>query len=776
MILISLAVGWICGLLLAAGGTTALYLAGPAVIAGLLTLRFRWLAWLLLAFIAAALAGLRYQAYWGGQRNADVAQFTQRSLVRLRGVVADDPSSYGFGVEFPVDVRERERGGQWFPSSGTVMVRMNGSVPYQVGDRLAVDGLLLSPDPQSPPYLSPLRQQGIVAVSNRPAVAALDGRESSLLAMVAAVRNRATTALNQALPEPEAGLARGITLGERRSIGPDLADAFSATNTSHILAVDGYKVGLVARVFESVLAVAFRPLLAAGGTIVGIGLYTALVGASASALRASIMGGVYILGQAFGRPRDTLNALAVAALLMTAVNPFLLWSLAFQLSFVTTLGMAALAPVTESWLPHRRGALWDALREALGATVAAEIASAPLVVAAFNHLSLASLPVHAVVMPLLPLAIGLSALTAALGSVAPVVGNAVGLLAWFPLAAIVAVVRWAGSLPFAALAIPQLGLGAVVGAYLCLGLALLSRPNPLTGPGLPLAAFWRRATTVVPAGVLVPALVLPVALLGAVLLHRSDPTNRISFLDVGTGDAALAQLADGSRLYLQGDAGAAQAARAVGPTLPFWDRAIPLAVMSAGDDQALGDLDDLAGRLTFRRVIVPTTGFSATVGKHWRETAAERQIEVIPGASGAHVALGTAATLDVYALASIPRRGKAAPLPPGLTLRLSLGRMSVLWASAEPLDQAAIAASGVPLSAQVLKIVGESSSWGLDAEFFRRVNPSIVILPAGASSRFAHPTSGTMDLLANRQVYRTDQDGTIVISAEQSGLAVQTAR
>ncbi|MGH2457764.1 MAG: ComEC/Rec2 family competence protein [Chloroflexota bacterium] len=776
MIAIAAAVGWIFGLLLAAAGTGAIALAVPALVVGLLALRVRWSVWLLLGFAAASLAALRYPAFLQTQRDADVAQYTQRSLVQLRGVVSGDPSPYGIGMEFPLAARERERAGQWFPSSGTVMVRVAGAAPYQVGDRLTLDGLLLDPDPQLPPNLSALRQQGVVAVANRPTVESLGTRETSPLAWVGDARARANEALNRALPEPEAGLARGITLGERQTVGTDLSADFSATNTTHILAIDGYKVSLVARVVESVLATILRPTLAAGGALAGIVLYAALVGASPSALRASIMGAIYVVGQVLGRPRDTLNGLALAALVMTAVNPFLLWSLAFQLSFVTTLGMAALAPIVESWLPRRRGALAGLLREAVGATVAAEIASAPLVVASFNHFSLVSLPVHAVVMPLLPFAIGLSALTAAIGGVAPAAGNLVGLAAWFPLAAIVGVVSWAGALPFAALAIPQLGLSAVVAAYLGLAVALLTRPNPLTGPALPVGAWWRRATGAIPAGVLVPGLALPLALGGVLLLQRPSSGDRISFLDVGTGDAALVQLADGGRIYLQDDASAVAAARAVGPTLPFWDRAISLAVLTAGDDQALGDLADLAGRLSFRKVIVPTTGFSATAEKHWRQTVSERQLAVMPGRSGAHVGMGGSAAIDVYAFASVPRRAPAAPLAPGLALRLTLGRLSVVWASAEPADQAALARSRAPLAAQVLKLVGLAPSWGLDPDFFAAVDPSVVILPAGAASRFARPTPGTLDLLANRQVYRADQDGTVVISAGPNGLVVRAAR
>src|SRR5262249_12787474 len=302
----------------------------------------------------------------------------------------------------------------------------------------------------------------------------------------------------------------------------------------------------------------------------------------------------------------------------------------------TTCGMAALVPVVDGWIPeawlpkgHRtpRGVL----REALVTTLAAEVASAPLVVASFDQVSLVSLPVHAVVMPLLPAAIGLSALAAGPGLLLPAVGDVVGLFAWVPLATIVGVVRGAGELPFAALRVPPLGLGWVVLAYAALGLAVLSRRNPLLGPGLPIGAFWRRATAVVPSRVLVPALGMPIVLLRAMRLRQPSAADRISFLDVGVGDAALVELADGGHLYLQGSASAVEVARAVEPSLPFWDRQIDLAAVTAGDDRALTDATDLAGRLSIRRVVLPPSGFSAATQAQWQAAVRERQIQVIPG-------------------------------------------------------------------------------------------------------------------------------------------------
>ncbi|MBX6772628.1 MAG: ComEC/Rec2 family competence protein, partial [Chloroflexi bacterium] len=546
--------------------------------------------------------------------------------------------------------------------------------------------------------------------------------------------------------------------------------------TSHILAVDGYKVGLVASVVEGVLGLFLRSWLATIGTVIGLGLYAVLVGTSPSALRATIMGALYLIGRALGRPRDTLNGLAVAALLMTMINPFLPWHLAFQLSFVTTLGLAALVPIVERWLPRRRGLLQEGVREALGATAAAEIASAPLVITAFNHVSLVSLPVHAVVMPLLPMAIALSALTAVTGSLVPAVGNLLGLLAWIPLTAIIRVVHGAAALPGAALAIPRLGVEAVVTAYGVLGLVVLGRPNPLTGPGLPLADLWRRATATVPARVLVPALVLPCLLAGAILVSPPAPSERITMLEVDMGDAALIEMASGARIYIQADAGADQAARALGPMLPFWNRSLALGVLTLGDDRELAELTDLIGRLEMRRVIVPSQSGAAVSRDRLQEAARAARTEILRAEPGLHIRIGETDSLEIYPLDSPAAGARQAGSPSTLAVRLLLGRATILWISSDPADQARLAALGVPLSAQVLKLAGTGARWGVDPAFFARVNPSIVILPAGVASRFSRPTAGTLDLLAGRTVLRTDQDGTVVITAGENGLTVQMER
>jgi len=778
VIAIALAAGWVVGLLVAAAGIPISWTVGLFLLVAVFAWRWRFATpwtFLLLGLLAVPLAMLRFNGYAKQQRDQDLAGFVLRSTVRMQGTVLDNSIPYGTGAEFPFEVHQRERGGSWLPTDGTVMVRTVGSVSYQPGDELEVDGVLMPPDPQLPPYLSPLRQEQFLAVVNRPQILPLPGGDRSLSTVLARLRGNAALVLDRAIPEPAAGLARGITLGERRTLDPTLTDDFNRTNTSHILAVDGYKIGLVSTFVERALLLVFPRLVSAFGTVGGIALYTLFVGASPSAVRAAIMGGIYTFGRFLGRPRDTLNGLAIAALLMTFGNPYLLWNLAFQLSFVTTLGMAALAPLTESWLPHRLGVL----REAVGTTIAAEIASAPLVIVAFDQVSLVSLPVHALVMPLLPLAIGLSGLTALVGLIVPAAAAPIGLLAWVPLSAIISTVAFASRLPVAALPLPSLGLGAVLTTYAALGLAILARNNPFFGPGLPLAAAWRSLTARVPARILVPGVALPAIVLVALLVPRPTAVDRVRFLNL-TGDAALVQTATGGRVYLHGSAASTTAVRALDPNFPLNDRSLDLAVLASADDQALTDFGQLADRITFRQVLRPASGFSTDAEARWAELARSRGIPTadvdLNAWPGPRVALGNGRELTVYPLAPFARSARAKPGEGTLAVRLTLGRGTVLWVSALPEDQARLVGRGVPLSAAVLKLSGQSSRWGLDPGFFARVNPSVVILPSAVSGRFARPTAGTMNLLNGRQVYRTDLDGEVVVTFGENGMQVKTVR
>jgi competence protein ComEC len=87
----------------------------------------------------------------------------------------------------------------------------------------------------------------------------------------------------------------------------------------------------------------FAPPLA----IAGILLYTFLVGADAAVSRAAAMGIIWVLAIWPGRPSFTLNSLLASVVVLTLINPLILWGVGFQLSFMATLGLIVLVPPLE---------------------------------------------------------------------------------------------------------------------------------------------------------------------------------------------------------------------------------------------------------------------------------------------------------------------------------------------------------------------------------------------------------------------------------------------
>jgi competence protein ComEC len=110
-------------------------------------------------------------------------------------------------------------------------------------------------------------------------------------------------------------------LGDESGIPPQVQEAFVATGTSHIIAISGFNMAIIAGLFT----LAFSRLLGRRwgifAAMLGLGLYTALVGASASVLRAAIMGSFALVARQFGR-RTGINILALTAAIMVGASPW----------------------------------------------------------------------------------------------------------------------------------------------------------------------------------------------------------------------------------------------------------------------------------------------------------------------------------------------------------------------------------------------------------------------------------------------------------------------
>ncbi|HKC91481.1 MAG TPA: ComEC/Rec2 family competence protein, partial [Candidatus Limnocylindria bacterium] len=227
------------------------------------------------------------------------------------------------------------------------------------------------------------------------------------------LREALAAPLRHLIPEPEGGIVRGIVLGERAAVDADLASAFARSGTSHLLAISGFNMTLVATAVAMVARGRVRPAITAAMTVACVLSYSVLVGLAPSVARAAVMAVVASLGLAFGRRPATDNALALAVAVMVGIDASAVGDVGFLLSATATAGLLYLGDPISRWLAFLPGAI----REGLATTLAATLPTIPIIAAVFGRVSLISPLSNLVAVPLFAPLMLAGAATAAVGTV-----------------------------------------------------------------------------------------------------------------------------------------------------------------------------------------------------------------------------------------------------------------------------------------------------------------------------------------------------------------------
>jgi competence protein ComEC len=300
--LIRIGLAWMAGIALARWldppwGVVAV-LAAPAI--GTLWLYRHSRAARLWAVVALSLlAGAwRLQFFQPTFDENHVAFFNDRpEPVILTGLVADEPDVRDNYTNLRLRVETIVIDGPARPVNGLVLVRAPRFPEYVYGDRLAVRGQLETPPVfEDFSYKDYLARFGIHSLIRRPQVERLaSGQGNPFWAAMLAFKSRASQSINHILEEPYASLLNGILLGIETGIPRQLYEAFNLTGTSHVIVISGSNISLVAGILlllgQKAIGKRFAPPLA----MVGILIYTFLVGADAAVSRAAVMGLIWVL-------------------------------------------------------------------------------------------------------------------------------------------------------------------------------------------------------------------------------------------------------------------------------------------------------------------------------------------------------------------------------------------------------------------------------------------------------------------------------------------------
>lgn len=520
------------------------------------------------------------------------------------------------------------------------------------------------------------------------------------------------------LSPPAAALATAMTLGERRDLGETYGE-FQKAGLAHALALSGLNVAILAGFFVIVLYKAghYRYL----ATLVILLLYLLLVGPQPSLLRAVIMSGLVLVGLYRGKGKaEVLPALALALFIHLAYEPYAIYSLSFQLSYLAVLGMALVLPR----LPRLEG--WkNWLWASLGVTVAAQVFILPLLLHQFHQLPLISPLSNLLVLPILNLLVPLGFMKLILG----------GLLAW-PVELLsqltLNLVAWLSRGP-------QLGWGQLSATgFLLYFLGIL----PLLG------ALYRRLPWS-------KALALSSTVVLAALLPQPFQRPEIWQLDVGQGDASLIRLPGNVEILVDGGRGWAYP-RLAGALKALAVDDIDLVVATHPDADHIEALPLLMHDFPVRTLITGPRVKGDSLDDALHQAAKTQGIQVIQAGLGSVLGLA-GANLKFLG----PRGNEIEDNQRSLVFVLEYKGRKALFTGDAPITSEA---GWLPEKVDVLKVGHHGSQSSTGDQLLQGFQPRVALIGVGGNT-YGHPTREALQRLNQHGVviHRTDQEGAIRI-------------
>jgi competence protein ComEC len=668
----------------------------------------------------------------------DATRLTPRigHAARERVVLLDAPRTRPFGARVATARLDGER----------VQLRTGRGVRWpteRVGAVIAVRGGL-EPLPASDAWQ---RARGVHAQLRADSLADTGARRGGLPGLVDGVRARAQAALRTGVPADQAALLRGMALGDDAALAARTRDEFRASGLSHLVAASGQNVMLLAALVLAVAAVlglGLRSRLAL--VLAAIALYVPLAGGGASIQRAGVMGAAAVVALLAGRPAARWHAVLLATAATLGLNPRAIEDVGWQLSFAAVAAILLLAGRVRDGLV-RRG-LPRGLADATALTAAATLGTAPLIALHFGQASLVSLPANVLAAPAVAPAMWLAMLAVGVGQLGTALAAPFVALAGYPVAYVMWVAHVASRLPGAQASVPA---GLVAAACLAAAAALaVRRARPLVVVGAVVAVALGALLSRTQAGIAAPAGL------------------RITFLDVGQGDATLIQWRRSAILV---DAGPPD-----GPILERLRHAgvrrLDLLVVTHAQADHDGGAAAVLRTLPVGLVLDGRDGLRDASGARMAAQAARRGVRLVAARAGDVLRVGGVALRVLWpASARGPADAGADPNQRAIVAEADAGGVRALLTA----DAESDVLAGLDLGpVDVLKVSHHGSADpGLPA-LLERLRPRLAAIEVGRRNVYRHPAATTVRALraAGAAVVRTDRDGSVSVEPAAGGLRI----
>lgn len=679
-------------------------------------------------------------------------------------------------ISFRVKVSQIERGDFSIRTQGLILVNTYlDDCPYEYGDVLKIKGKLEKPLGQKnfgefdyELYLAREKIFTYINIWQEKDIQKIGEDDSNFLVSFSlSARDKIEEITKQTLPPPYNYLLVGMLLGEKSFIPSHLKEIFAEAGIMHILAVSGLHVGIIAMALLALLSMLKLPKKFKLFTLILILItYASITGFRPSVLRATIMFILLIGGKLINRSRNLNIFLFFAAFLILLLNPLILYDAGFLLSFIVTFFIINLSPILQRLFS--KIVVW--IKNPLAVSTAAWVGIFPLSAYFFSKVSIISIISNIFIIPLTGIAVILGFITFFIGLVSISMAGLFANLNYLVLNLITLIAKSFSSLPFAFIYVAQPSVMLIILYYLTVFFIIEIFYKKTLSPKIKKKAI---------------LIVLSVTLLIIVVQVFYPADNlKVNFINVGEGDCILIEAPNKINILIDGG-GTPQSDFDVGNkiVIPYLRRKgineIDLLILTHPH------LDHLEGLLPilkeFKVDMVLDSGLlcDSSEYKEFISLILEKGISYHKAKAGDNFIFSN--NLEIFLLNPLYDSDfyeESDFNNASIVVKLFYKNADFLFTGdiEEDAEKKLLAWQNI-LQSDILKVAHHGSSTSTNLEFLDKVNPNIAVITVG-KNHFGHPSQKIIERLEDKniQIYRTDEDGTVIIRTNGQEYWIRTLK
>ena len=706
-----------------------------------------------------------------------IANFIEDKKLTIIGTVIDKeyyPNQEK--ISFKVKVSQIERGDYSIRTQGLILVNTYlGDCPYEYGDVLKIKGKLDKPVGQKnfgefnyELYLAREKIFTYLNIWQEKDIQKIGEDDSNFLVSFSlSARDKIKEITKQTLPPPYNYLLIGMLLGEKSFIPTDLKEVFAEAGIMHILAVSGLHVGIIAMAliaFLGILRLPKKPKLLILISI--LIMYASITGFRPSVLRATIMFILLIGGKLLNRSRNLNISLFFAAFLILLSNPLILYDAGFLLSFIVTFSIINLSPILQGLFS--KIVIW--IKSPLAVSTAAWIGIFPLSAYFFSKVSIISIVSNIFIIPLTGIAVILGFVTFFIGLASISFAGIIANINYLVLNLITLIAKSFSLIPFAFVYVAQPSIMVIILYYLSVFFMVeIFYKKTLSQKIKKKAAL----------------IVLSVTLLIIIVQVFYPADNlKVNFINVGEGDCILIEAPNKINILIDGG-GTPQSDFDVGSkiVIPYLRRKgineIDLLILTHPH------LDHLEGLLPVLRELkvdmVLDSGLICDLPayKEFISIIQKKGIPYHKAKAGDNFIFSN--NLEIFLLNPLYDSDFYCESDfnnASIVVKLFYKNTDFLFTGdiEEAAEKKLLVWQNI-LQSDILKVGHHGSSTSTNLEFLDKVDPSIAVITVG-KNHFGHPSQKIIERLEDKniQIYRTDEDGTIIIRTNGQEYWIRTLK